>query len=255
MKALYAIVFVLFSFAAPAQTLENWIAAYHLDELDCLGEAIQQSTMPPQIIGIELLCAAILDDANGVAATGSNGTEDVPFGAIQPSYDNSTGKYLTGRNDDQTLDDTIEVGATSAQIVVTKPTVEKPGDAKLNEAEDVAFTGPNDAVKVPVGAIQPSDERSTAKYSTGRDDTLTVDDTIEQGDAMPTQIIAPEPTVEMLGKAKVNEADNVAITDNVPVGQPSDENSTAAYLSRSNDQLTVDNTLAFIEDQSTLHDE
>ena len=66
--------------------------------------------MPPQIIGIELLCAAILDDANGVAATGSNGTEDVPVGAIQPSYDNSTEKYLTGRNDDQTVDDTIKEG-------------------------------------------------------------------------------------------------------------------------------------------------
>jgi hypothetical protein len=248
-KALSAVVFVLFSFAAPGQT---WIAAYHLDELDCLGGTTQQSAMPPQIIGIELLCAAILDDANGVAATGSNGTEDVPVGAIQPSYDNSTGKYLTGRNDDQAVDDTIEEGATSAQFVVTKPTVEKPGDAKLNEAEDVAFTGPNDAVEVPVGAVQPSDERST---TTGRDDTLTVDDTIEQGDAMPAQIIAPEPTVEMLGKANVNEADNVAITDNVSVGQPSEENSTAAYLSRSNDQLTVDNTVAFIEDQSTLYDE
>ena len=255
MKALYALVFVLFSFAASAQTLETWIAAYHLDELDCFGETTQQSTMPPQIIGIELLCAAILDDANGVATTGSNGTEDVPVGAIQPSYDNSTEKYLTGRDDDLTVDDTIEQGATSAQTIATKPTVEKPGDAKLNEADDVAFTGPNDAVEVPVGAIQPSDERSTAKYSTGRDDTLTVDDTIEQGDAMPTQIIATEPTVEMLGKANVNEADNVAITDNVPVGQPSDENSTAAYLSRSNDQLTVDNTVAFIEDQSALHDE
>jgi len=210
-------VFVLFSFAASAQTLETWIAAYHLDELDCFGETTQQSTMPPQIIGIELLCAAILDDANGVAATGSNGTEDVPVGAIQPSYDNSTGNYLPGRNDDQAVDDTIEEGATSAQFVVTKPTVEKPGDAKLNEAEDVAFTGPNDAVEVPVGAVQPSDERST---TTGRDDTLTVDDTIEQGDAMPTQIIAPEPTVEMLGKANVNEGTTSRLPTTLRSGSP-----------------------------------
>jgi hypothetical protein len=114
-KALYALVFVLFSFAASAQTLETWIAAYHLDELDCFGETTQQSTMPPQIIGIELLCAVILDDANGVATTGSNGTENVPVGAIQPSYHNSTEKYLTGRDDDLTVDDTIEQGATSAQ--------------------------------------------------------------------------------------------------------------------------------------------
>jgi hypothetical protein len=48
-------------------------------------------------------------------------------------------------------------GATSAQIA-TEPTTEKLGDAQLNEADDVAFVGPNDAEDVPVGAIQPSDE-------------------------------------------------------------------------------------------------
>jgi len=89
LKTLYALVFVLVSFAAPAQTLETWIAAYHLDELDCFGETTQQSTMPPQIIGIELLCAAILNDADGIASTGSNGAEDVPVGAIQPSNENN----------------------------------------------------------------------------------------------------------------------------------------------------------------------
>ena len=261
MKALYALVFVLFSFAAPAQTLETWIAAYYLDELDCFGETTQQSTMPPQIIGIELLCAAILDDANGVATTGSNGAEDVPVGAIQPSYGNSTEKYLTGRDDDLTVDDTIEQGATSAQIIATEPTIEKLGDGKLNEADDVAITGHNGAEDVPVGAIQPSYDNSTVKYSTGGDDTLTVDDTIEQG-AIPTQIIATEPTTETLGEAKLNEADDVAITghngaEDVSIGaiQPSDENSTAAYSSRSDDQPMADNTIAFIEDQSALHDE
>jgi hypothetical protein len=91
-KALYALVFVLFSFAAPAQTLETWIAAYHLDELDCLGEATQQSTMPPQVIGIEQVCAAILNDADDVANTGYGGTEN---GATGPSYGNSKEKYLT----------------------------------------------------------------------------------------------------------------------------------------------------------------
>ena len=179
MKALYAVVFVLFSFAAPAQTLETWIAAYHLDELDCFGETTQQSTMPPQIIGIELLCAAILNDADGIATTGSNGAEDVPVGAVQPSYDNSTEKYLTGRDDDLTVDDTIEQGATSAQTIASEPTVEKLGETKLNEADDVAITGPNDAEDVPVGAIQPSAENLTAAYSSRSDDQPTVDDTIE----------------------------------------------------------------------------
>jgi hypothetical protein len=168
-KALYALVFVLFSAAAPAQTLETWIAAYYLDEFDCLGETIQQSTMPPQAIGIEQICAAILNDADGVATTGSDGAEDVPVATIQPSYGNSTEKYLTGRDDDLTVDDTSEQGATSAQMIATEPTVETLGEAKLNEADDVAFTGPNDAEDVPVGAIQPSD---------GNYDRLKADNTI-----------------------------------------------------------------------------
>jgi hypothetical protein len=250
-KALYALVFVLFSFAAPAQTLETWIAAYHLDELDCLGETTLHSPMPPHIIGIELLCAAILIDAEIVASTGSNRAEDVPVGAIQPSYGNSTEKYLTGRDDDLAVGDMIEQGATSAQIIATEPTTEKLGDAKLNEADDVAFTGPNDAEDVPVGAIQPSDEQSTAKYLTERDDTLTVDDTIQQG-VTSAQMIATEPTIEALSEATLNEANDVAITEqrakdaSVEAIQPSDEN---------NDQLKADNAIAFIEDQLALHDE
>jgi hypothetical protein len=40
------------------------------------------------------------------------------------------------------------------------------------------ITEPNDAEDVPVGAIQPSDENSTVKYSTGSDGKPTVDDTI-----------------------------------------------------------------------------
>jgi hypothetical protein len=252
-KALYALVFVLFSFAAPAQTLETWIAEYLLGELDCFAETTQQSTMPPPIIGIELLCAAILDDVDGVATTGFNAEEDVQVGAIQPSDENAIAAYSSRSDDRPTVDDT------SAQSAM--PTIDTLGAAKFNKADDVAITGPHGAEDVLIGAIPPSDEHSTAKYSTGRDDTLTIDDTIEQG-AMPAQTIATEPTIERLGDAKVNEADDVAITgpkgaEGVPVGAipPSDENSITAYLSRSNDHLTVDNTIAFIEDQSALHDE
>ena len=245
MKALYAVVFVLFSIAAPAQTLETWIAAYHLDELDCFGETSQQSTMPPQIIGIELLCAAILNDADGLATTGSNGAGDVLVGAIQPSYDNSTEKYLTGRDDDLTVDDTIEQGATSAETIASEPTVEKLGETKLNEADDVALTGPNGAEDVPVGAIQPSDKLLDGKILDRH--ALTVDDTIEQG--MTSAQIATQPTIKTLGGPKVDEADDVAITgldaEDVPVGaiQPSAKNLAAAYSSRSDDQPTVDDTI------------
>jgi hypothetical protein len=65
-------------------------------------------------------------------------------------------------------------------------------------------------VNVPVSAIQPSDENSTVKYSTGSNGKLTVDDTIEQN---PPQIIGTEPTVEKLGEVMLDEADGVASTD------------------------------------------
>ena len=143
MKALYALVFVLFSFAAPAQTLETSIAAYLLDDLDCLGETSRQSTTPTQMIAIELLCAAMFDEVDVAIAR-----PDAP------------------NNDKLTADDTIEQKM-PAQIVATQPTSEK-----LDEADDVAITGRNHAEDVPVGAIRPSNENSTVKNSTGTDDKL-----------------------------------------------------------------------------------
>jgi hypothetical protein len=175
-KALYALVFVVFSFAAPAQTLEASIAAYYLDDFDCLGETTRRSTMQPQIIAIEQICAALLDEGN-VELAGANTPSD---------------KKLTE-------DDTIEPSSMPPQSIAPEPTNGKLGDTMLNEADDVAITGPNDAEDIPVGAIQPIYDYSTEKYLTGRDDHLTVDDTSEPG-AMPAQIIATEPTSEKLGE-------------------------------------------------------
>ena len=76
------------------------------------------------------------------------------------------------------MDDTIEQGTTSAQIA-TQPTIKTLGGAKVDEADDVAISGPNDAEDVPVGAIQPSAENLTTAYSSRSDDQPTVDDTIE----------------------------------------------------------------------------
>jgi hypothetical protein len=230
MKALYALVFVLFSFAAPAGTLETWLAAYFLEDLDCLGKATQQSTTLPQIDGIELLCAAMLNDADVVATTGSIGTEDVPV--VQPSDEGGIAAYASRSADQPTVDDTSEQSAMPAQIIATEPTIEKPGEVTRNDADDIVITGSNDPEDVPVGAIQPSDENSTVKYSTGNNGKLTVDDPIEQS-AMPAQIIATEPTIEKPGEVTRNDADDIVITgpndaEDVPVGaiQPSDENST-----------------------------
>jgi acid stress chaperone HdeB len=244
-KALYALVFVLFSFAAPAQTLETWIAAYYLDDLDCFGGTTQQSTLPPQIIGIELLCAAMLNEADGVATTGPNGAEEFPIGAIQHSDENSTVKYSTGRDDKLALDDTIKQDAMPTQITATEPTTEKLGKP-LSEADDVAIAVSNDAEDVSLGATQPSDEDSTVKYSTGSDTKLAVDDTSEQG-AVPTQIIATKPTIETLGEAKLNEADDVATTgpngaEDVPVGAiEASENDTTCreFLATNKDELRI----------------
>ena len=72
----------------------------------------------------------------------------------------------------------------------------------LNDADEVATTGPNGAEDVPVGAIQPRDNGSTVNYLTGGDDDLTVDETIEQG-AMPAQMVATERPIEKLGEAKL----------------------------------------------------
>ena len=51
--------------------------------------------------------------------------------------------------------------------------------SEVNEAYDVAITGPNSAEDVPVAAVQPIDEYSMATYSSRSDDQSTVDDTIE----------------------------------------------------------------------------
>ena len=265
MKALYALVFVLFSFAAPAQTLETSIAAYHLDDLDCSGETTQQSAVSTQIVAteptIEKPGEATRNQAGDVVATGPNDAE-IPVGAIQPGDENAIAAY-SSRSDDQLTDDTSEQSAMPAQIIATgpaleklgeaKPTETKPTETKPTETDGVATTEPNDAKDAPVEATQPSDESSTVKHSTLRDDKPTVDDTSEQS-AMPAQIIATGPTLEKLGEAKPTETkptetDGVATTEpndakDAPVEatQPGDESSTAKHSTLRDDKPTVDDT-------------
>ena len=253
MKALYTLVFVLFSFAAPAQTFEASIAAYHLDDLDCSGETPQQSAVSAQIIGtepaIETPGEAKLNEADDVATTGPNAAE-IPVGAVQPD-ENAIAAYSS--RSEQLTDDTSGQSAMPPQTIATVPALEKLGEAKPTEANGAATTELNDAEDVPVGAIQPSDESSTARHSTLSDDTLAVDGTSEQS-AMPAQIIATVPAFEKLGETKSTEtkpteANGVATTepsdaDDAPVGaiQPSDERSTAKHSTLSDDTLTVDGT-------------
>ena len=215
MKALYTLVFVLFSFAAAALTLEASMAAYHLDDLDCSGETTRQSVVSAQIIATEPTTEkpgeATRNQADSVATTEPSDAEDASVGALQPSDESSAAKYSTLSDDTPTVDGTSEQGAMPAQIIATVPTLENLDEAKSTETKStetkptetngVATTELNDAEDAPVGALQPGDESSTAKYSTLSDDKPTVDDTSEQG-AMPAQIIATVPTLEKLGEAK-----------------------------------------------------
>jgi hypothetical protein len=94
-------------------------------------------------------------------------------------------------------------GGIPAQIVATEPTIEKLGEA-VDEAHGVTITGSKDAANVPVGAIGPSDD------ATGSGDKPTVDAATEQS-TIPAQMVATEPTIEMLGEV-VEGADGVDIT-------------------------------------------
>ena len=49
---------------------------------------------------------------------------------------------------------------------------------EVNEADDVAITGPNGAENVPVGAIQVRDEKLIAAILSRSDDQSTVEDTM-----------------------------------------------------------------------------
>jgi hypothetical protein len=174
-KALYALGFVLFSFAAPAQTLETAIAGYHPG--DCSGATTQQSAVSVQIIATE----PTSEKPGEVKSTEAKPTEAAGVATTEP-------------------DDAKE-----ASVAAVQPSETKPGEAKPTEADGVATTEPNDAKDTPVQAIQPSDENATVKHSALRDDKPTVDDTSGQN-AMPAQIIATEPAIEKPGEAKPTEA-------------------------------------------------
>jgi hypothetical protein len=165
LKVLYALVFVLFSFAAPAQTLDvSMMETYYLDQY--FGEITEQSTMPSPLVTeptIEKLGEDMLQ-ADGLAITGSNDGENIPVNAIQPSDENSTVEYTTLSGDQLTEDDTTELSTMPAQIVATEPTTEKLGET-VDEAHDVAITGPNDAADVPVGAIGSSVEAERTRQA------------------------------------------------------------------------------------------
>ncbi len=170
MKFLYALAFALFSFAAPAQTLDAaMIAAYYLD--DCFGETIEQSTMPAQMVATEPAVEKLGEvdlGADGVATATPDDAEDVPVGAIASREEAPTSGSSTLTDDEPTV-------AETTNVIAPEPGVE---NEALLENDDVTITGRNDAGDVPVGAIAPRDESPSFEYSTRSDDQLTVDDIV-----------------------------------------------------------------------------
>jgi hypothetical protein len=93
-KPLHALVFVLLSFAASAQTSEASVAEYYLGDFDCSGETTHQSAVSAQIIepAIEKAGEAKPTETDGVATAEPKAAEDVPVTAVQPNDENATVK-------------------------------------------------------------------------------------------------------------------------------------------------------------------
>jgi hypothetical protein len=222
MKALYILMFGLFSFAVHAQTSDNSIPPYYVDDVDCSGAMGQQGLMPSQIIGIEQFCAAMLSDEDGVAnGKPSKHAEDIPVGAA-------------ASNGEPAMDDAIEQSATSTQIAVTKPTIETSSEATPDAADGAVITGPKGAEVIPVGAAASNGEPA-------------MDDAIEQS-ATSTQMAVTKPRIETSSEARPDAVDGAAIigrrnAEDIPVGpvQPSEQNSSIKD-STAGDELAVDDT-------------
>src|SRR5215217_8543518 len=91
-KGLYALAFVLSSFAASAQTPDaSTLLLFEFD--DYFGELAELSTLPPQIIATEPTTGKYSEAAHetdGVTGSGENNREEAPVGSIQPSDDTTT---------------------------------------------------------------------------------------------------------------------------------------------------------------------
>ena len=109
LRALYALLVVLFSFAVPAQALDSSMALAYLD--DCFGEITEPSIAPAQILASEAAVEKVgefVDEVDEVAITGPNDTVHVPVGAIKPGNEMPTVEYSSLGGDILPVHDTIE---------------------------------------------------------------------------------------------------------------------------------------------------
>jgi hypothetical protein len=172
LKVLYALVFVLTAFAAHAQILDAAaISAGDFD--DCSWEITENSTEPAPMVASKLTIKKL---------------EEAVDAAIAMPTEHGVAVSMTEPGDDvQMLQDTMP-----ARIVASEPTITSVADA-VEEEDEVAITGANDALDAPVGSIQPGNGAQ----------------------AMPTRTVANDPTTERLEHV-IGETDGIVSEQALP---------------------------------------
>ena len=160
LKGLYALAFVLSSFAACAQTPDTpTVLFFDLD--DYFGEITEVSTLPPEIIATEPMTGTSAKPAHettDTAAGGPRNAADAPVAAIQPSDAHASVQSPIWWDDKLNFEEVTEPSTVPAQII-PEPTIDGVG-----EASDKAGVAIAEAADVPVRGVNPSHETATIGY-------------------------------------------------------------------------------------------
>ena len=176
LKGLYALAFVLSSFAACAQT-PGTPTMLLFDFDDYFGEITEMSTLSPPIIAPRGgKSGEAAHETNDIAAGGPNNAADAPVGTIQPSDEHASVQSPIWWDDKLVFEDTTEPGTVPARIVPPEQTIEKFGGAS-DKADDIAIARSSDAADVRDGPFGHSDETATAEHSTVSDNTPKLEET------------------------------------------------------------------------------
>jgi len=182
LKGLYALAFVLSSFAACAQTPDA-APMMPSDLNDYFGEVTELGTLSPPVAGEPTIAKP------GEALGATDGTDDAPVAAIEPSNDTASVTAPIWWDDNLSCEEATEPGTVPAQVA-PEPTAETLREASAN-GDSAAIA---EAADVPTGRIEPRHEEAATDPGT-----------------VPAQI-DPEPTAETLREASAN-GDSVAVAE------------------------------------------
>jgi hypothetical protein len=147
-KLLYAIAFVLFPLAAPAQTPDASLltALCHDDYFeDTAGEC--ESLVAGEDLTMEAIlarCEIISSDADDESVFYLTDPEEVPVGAIRPSQVTPSDNAITRDDDDRTADLNNMENTVAAQIITIESSHEN-GEHVVADTDEVATNGPASA--------------------------------------------------------------------------------------------------------------